>query len=138
VAEFLGMADFIPGTATTQGLQTDFGLIRQPVPGEPGRPLEVMVRPHDLAVTADAHGVGVVVAREFRGAENLYTVRMPDGYTVRTSQDHTQLLPLGASVTVRCEPGHALTCFEGGQAVICPQECDLPGLSNPRATVGVR
>ena len=74
-----------------------------------------------------------MVGRDFHGAENLYTVRLPSGQLVRSTQPHTVALPIGARVVVRCEPNHALTCFEGAEAVLCPQECDLPGLSYPRA-----
>ena len=138
VAEFLGIADFIPAVTSGRGLETELGLIQQPVPGALGRTLEVMVRPHDLSATLDPSGAGEVVAHEFRGAEHLYTVRMPTGMTIRTTQDHTTLLPVGSRVTVRCQPNHALTLFEGRYAVICPQECDLPGLSHPRSVVGSR
>ncbi len=135
VAEFLGLADFIPGVTTGRGLDTEIGLIPQPTPGTLGRPIEVMIRPHDVFLSQDYNGQGEVVQREFRGAQNLYAVRLPSGHIVHSTVDHTILLPLGARVSVRCTPGHALTCFEGDNAVICPQECDLPGLSHPRAVV---
>ncbi len=135
VADFLGVADFIPGVTTKQGLHTEIGLIMQPTPGELGRHIEVMIRPHDVILSPDRNGAGEVVRREFRGAENLYAVRLPSGTVVHSTQDHTMLLSIGTRVTVKCEPGHALTCFQGENAVICPQECDLPGLSHPRAMV---
>ncbi len=135
VADFLGLADFVPGVTTRQGLDTEMGLIRQPTPGDLGRQIEVMIRPHDVFLAADRNGQGEVVGREFRGAENLYAVRLPSGSIVHSTQDHTVLLAMGARVRVHCNPGHALTCFQGDHAVICPQECDLPGLSHPRAMV---
>ncbi|MGH2543053.1 MAG: ABC transporter ATP-binding protein [Ardenticatenaceae bacterium] len=135
VADFLGLADFIPGVTTARGLQTEIGLIAQPTPGALGRYIEVMIRPHDVRLAPDLSGSGEVVRREFRGAENLYAVRLSSGHIVHSTVDHTILLPLGARVRVQCEPGHALTCFQGDNAVICPQECDLPGLSHPRALV---
>ena len=134
-AEFLGLADFVPGTTTIHGFETELGMIVQPTPGEPGREIEVMIRPHDVRLAPDGAGQGVVVAREFNGAENLYTVRLPSGRVVRSTQTHTHVLPLGSRVRATCEPGHALTCFQGERAVICPEECDLPGLTHPRAVV---
>ncbi|MBA3531784.1 MAG: ABC transporter ATP-binding protein [Ardenticatenales bacterium] len=135
VADFLGLADFIPGVTTTRGLDTELGLIPQPAPGILGRALEVMIRPHDVMLHPDHDGPGKVIRREFYGAENLYVVQLPSGSVVRSSQPHTVSLPLGARVRVLCEPGHALTCFEGEHAVLCPQECDLPGLAHPRAMI---
>jgi iron(III) transport system ATP-binding protein len=134
-ADFLGLADFIPGVTTAAGLQTDIGLIRQPTPGALGRHIEVMIRPHDVRLAPDPRGQGEIIRREFRGPENLYAVRLDSGHVVHSTVDHTILLSMGARVRVQCEPGHALTCFQGDNAVICPQECDLPGLSHPRALV---
>jgi iron(III) transport system ATP-binding protein len=134
-ADFLGLADFIPGITTPRGLETEIGFIEQPAPGRLGRTLEVMIRPHDVQLFPEADGPGVVARREFRGAENLYAVRLPSGQIIHSTQPHTVDLDVGARVRVHCAAGHTLTCFEGNHAVICPQDCDLPGLSRPRAYV---
>lgn len=135
VAEFLGIADFIPGVTTGKGLQTEIGLIEQATPGAIGRAIEVMIRPHDVMLYPQGNGKGEILNLEFHGAENLYTVRLPSGQLIRSSQSHIVSLPLGTRVHTKCEAGHALTCFEGESAVICPQECDLPGLSRPRSLI---
>jgi iron(III) transport system ATP-binding protein len=138
VADFLGLADFIGGVTTGRGLQTEIGFIEQATPGAAGQNIEVMIRPHDVQLRPDNRGSGEVVRREFYGAENLYAVRLPSGQIVHSTQSHTVALPLGAKVEVVCAPGHALTYFDGDHAVICPQECDLPGLTHPRAMVASR
>lgn len=135
VADFLGVADFISGTTTRQGLQTEIGLIEQPAPGQVGRDLEIMIRPHDVILRPDHNGCGEIVKRDFLGVEYLYGVRLPSGQLIHSTQPHIVSLPIGARVCVECEAGHPLTCFEGERAVICPQECDLPGLTSPRALV---
>jgi iron(III) transport system ATP-binding protein len=128
VADFLGLADFLPGSLTDQGIETELGLIPQPIPGTPGRPLEVMVRPHDISLRPDPQGCGVVVGRQFRGSEHLYMIRLPSGQQVASAQPHTVELPLGARVCPIADPGHHLVCFDGQQAITCPPDCQLPGI----------
>lgn len=138
VADFLGLADFIRGVTSHQGVQTEIGLIQQPTPGELGREIEIMIRPHDVMLHRTAYGQGEVIRHEFHGAENLYVVRLPSGQLIQSTQDHTVSFPIGSRVDVKCEPGHTLSCFEGEHAILCPQDCDLPGLSRPRSWVPVR
>ncbi|MGB0388553.1 MAG: ABC transporter ATP-binding protein [Ardenticatenaceae bacterium] len=138
VADFLGLADFIAGTTTKQGLKTEIGFIQQPTPGKIGRQIEVMIRPHDVMLYPERSGRGQIIRHEFHGAENLYAVQLPSGQIVQSTQSHTVSLPIGTRVRVKCEAGHPLTCFQGQHAVICPQECDLPGLTSPRSLVPQR
>lgn len=138
VADFLGLADFIRGVTSHQGVQTEIGLIQQPTPGELGREIEIMIRPHDVMLHRTAYGQGQVIGHEFHGAENLYVVRLPSGQLIQSTQDHTVSFPIGSRVDVKCEPGHTLSCFEGEHAILCPQDCDLPGLSRPRSWAPVR
>ena len=138
VADFLGLADFIRGVTSYQGVQTEIGLIEQPTPGELGREVEIMIRPHDVMLHRTDYGQGEVIRHEFHGAENLYVVRLPSGQLIQSTQDHTVSFPLGSRVDVTCQPGHTLSCFEGEHAILCPQDCDLPGLSRPRSWVSVR
>lgn len=128
VADFLGLADFIPGRITSTGVETELGLLRQPVPREPGCTLEVMIRPHDVKLQPASDGYGRVVGRHFHGAEYVYAVQLPSGQLIHSAQDHTVELRPGTRVHVTAEPGHFLTCFEGEEAILCPEECELPGL----------
>lgn len=127
VADFLDMADFIPARLTPTGIETELGFIEQPVPGLPGRRLEVMVRPHDVVLHPDPAGACVVIDRQFRGAEHLYAVRLPSGSVVRSTQPHTLELPIGSRVQAKAAPGHALVCFDGHTAIPCA-DCELPGI----------
>ncbi len=135
VADFLGLADFLPGRTTVQGLDTEIGFIAQPTPFQPGRQLEVMVRPHDIRVKLDTSGNGNIIRHDFFGAEHLYRVQLDSGQWVHSTQPHTVMLPVGSRVQVTCEAGHTLTCFEDNHAVICPPDCELPILTHPRAVV---
>lgn len=127
VANFLGLADFIPGEFVQDGIRTELGFVEQAVPGEPGRCVEVMVRPHDVVLHPDASGPAVVIDRQFQGAEHLYTVRLPSGLTVRSTQPHTLELAIGSRVRAVAAPGHSLVCFEGQEAIPC-SECESPGI----------
>lgn len=128
VADFLDLADFLPGELVQHGIQTELGLLKQGVPGVPGRHVDVMVRPHDVALHPDSRGPGVVVDRQFRGAEHLYSVRLPSGLMIRSSQPHIVDLPLGSRVRVEADPGHNLVCFEGHEAIRCSSNGDSPSI----------
>lgn len=117
VAEFLGIADFLPGELIRQGIRTELGLVRQPVAEGVGRRVDVMVRPHDVVLYPDPGGSSVVVGRRFRGAEYLYTAQLSSGLIVHSTQPHIVNLPIGSRVHVVAEPGHPLIYFDGKGAV---------------------
>ena len=133
VADFLGLADFLPGRTSVQGLDTEIGFIAQPTPFLPGRTLDVMVRPHDIGLSLDTGGNGTIIRHDFFGADYLYRVQLDSGQWIHSSQPHTVMLPVGSRVRVSCRAGHTLTCFEDNHAVICPPDCELPILTHPRA-----
>ena len=116
VATFLGEADFLPGDLAGDGTATT-ALGRLPVrrtdegasaPTGPAGPLDVMVRPHDLTVEADADGPGTVVRSEFRGGSVLQHVRLPQGQVVRALVPHTAEVPVGTRARLRVLADHPL------------------------------
>ena len=117
VAGFFGRADFVPARVTPTGLQTEIGMLSQQVPLAPDTPVEVLVRPDDVAIAASADGNGVVVRRVFQGGEVVYCVQLASGKTIHSLQPHTTGLGQGTRVTVMLAPGHPLSCFSNGQAV---------------------
>lgn len=117
VAGFFGRADFVPGTVTARGLQTEVGLIPQHAPLPDDTLVDVLVRPDDVTISAAADGQGVVLRRLFQGADVVCCVRLPSGRTIHSLQPHTTGLGTGARVAVTLAPGHALTCFRDGRAV---------------------
>ncbi len=123
VAEFLGSADFVPGTAVAAGVETPLGLLPQPVSAPLGAALEVAVRPDDIFLYADseeAHGRlpanGRVLDRQFLGIAYLYAIGLADGTTVHSWQPHTVNVPLGTAVRVGFRHQHTFPCFYGGVA----------------------
>ena len=104
VAEFVLDATFLPGVVTSQGVETELG----PVPAEDspalGTNVVVAVRPHQLELTPNRDGAGVVVERVFRGSHERYRVRLPSGTVLasfRTMRTDTSSLDVGAPVAVK-------------------------------------
>ncbi|MSQ05648.1 MAG: ABC transporter ATP-binding protein [Dehalococcoidia bacterium] len=116
VAEFIGMADFIPGSLDGSRLLTEAGSVPWPQ-AAPGGPVDVMVRPDCLDCVPAPKGQGVITDREFRGAFYLYRVALPSGSTVRCLLSHTDEFPVGAAVTVSLRHGHDLRPFVQGIAL---------------------
>ena len=54
------------------------------------------MRPELLELVPDEDGSGEVVAREFRGHDIFYRVRLEDGTTVCSQRPSTEDVPLGA------------------------------------------
>jgi iron(III) transport system ATP-binding protein len=108
-ATLLGEADFLPGRQVDGLVDTEVGRLGAR-PATTG-PVDVMLRPHEVAFVSDAAGSASVVAREFRGASYLYTLRLPSGALVRSVQPHTVDVAPGAAVLVRVEAGHPVRSF---------------------------
>jgi hypothetical protein len=66
---------------------------------------------------AHPDGKSTVVARQFKGAMNIYSLRLPSGKTVHAYQPHTRIIQPGTPVHVLAAPGHPLACFKDGVAV---------------------
>ena len=110
VAEFVGAANIIPGKLVGGAVETAIGIF----PGAYGNgntPVDVLIRPELLELTADAGGSGEVVAREFRGHDVFYRVRLADGTTLCSQRPSTEHVSLGAKVTLRPHDGR-ITIFD--------------------------
>jgi iron(III) transport system ATP-binding protein len=96
VAEFVGLANFLPGLASDGRVRTELGAFTATSEGD----LDVLVRPDDVVI-----GAGEVRARvterEFLGHDLLYTLRLPSGLEIRTIQHPEVDLRPGEEVPVR-------------------------------------
>jgi iron(III) transport system ATP-binding protein len=110
VARFVGSADFIPGVVRAEGIVTELGTFPNQQGLRLGQAVEMMIRPDDVELIADLAGDATVVARHFRGPDNLYCVRLPSGRTVHSSQASTRIVQPGARITVKTDPTHVV-CF---------------------------
>ncbi len=111
VADFIGQGVFITGEVVAPGtVQTEIGVVRANGSGRwhTGRHVDLLLRPddviHDDASTLRAE----VCQRAFRGAEFLYTLRLPSGVhllsLVPSHHDHA----VGERIGIRIEPDHVV------------------------------
>ncbi len=111
VAEFVGLADFLPATASERGYETEIGL----APAERGATtdgaIEVMVRPDDVVVRANDRGPARVARSTFLGMHMLYQIALPSGRTVHALAGHTEAIAPGTPVEVRLAGDHPLRAF---------------------------
>ena len=116
VASFMGDADFLPTTRSDDDtLRCELGRIDAGSPAtadllDVDAEVEVVVRPHEVSLTAagdgTAYGAGAVVERvEYHGAFILHTVRLDSGRTVRSWQPHSVRFPVGTPVLASFAPG---------------------------------
>jgi iron(III) transport system ATP-binding protein len=103
-AEFVGAANIIPGRLAGGAVETPIGAFAAPC-GNGHEPVDVLVRPELLELTIDADGPGRVVAREFRGHDVFYRVRLDDGTSLCSQRPSTENVPLGARVALRPHQG---------------------------------
>ena len=108
-ATLLGEADFVPGTQDGDEVQTELG--RLPATPAGSGPVDVMLRPHEVAFTVDPAGTGCVERREFRGASWAYVLRLASGRRVRSLQPHTLDVPVGTTVAPVVVAGHPVRTF---------------------------
>jgi iron(III) transport system ATP-binding protein len=111
VAEFMGDSDFLEGRVTRGGIQTEIGLLKQLVDLPVSTPVEIALRADDIDFDVDGSGNSVIVERFFRGAFNLYRLRLNSGQTLHAFTDHTKILPVGMHVRAFIRAEHPLTIF---------------------------
>jgi iron(III) transport system ATP-binding protein len=98
-AGFVGESNFLSGEVQGSLVETAIG--RFPVENGNGtRDVEVLIRPELLELRPDPAGRGEVVAREFRGHDVFYRVRLPDGSIVVSQRPSTEVIPFGARVSL--------------------------------------
>jgi iron(III) transport system ATP-binding protein len=117
VAEFLGHTDFLPGEVQPDGILTEIGLIPQRMALPLGAQVELVVRADDVTLAPERDSKSLILARHFKGAMNVYRVRLPSGRLLHSLQPHTFNLKPGTPVRVWCNAGHPLACFYNGEAV---------------------
>lgn len=108
VADFVGQADFIPGTVSHGVVQTELGEFPNTLECEDGASLVVMIRPDDIHLVPTKGAPAHVLSRQFRGSENLYAVSLPSGRVVHSSQSSTSVYQEGTPVELRVLASHTV------------------------------
>jgi len=80
VADFIGEGVFVCGnTLENNQIQTELGIINGELSEHftAGTQIELLVRPDDIIHDDESPNKATVIAKDFRGAGHLYTLRMP-------------------------------------------------------------
>ncbi len=117
VANFMGQANFLPGEVGPQGITTELGVWPTPAGLTGGTDIDVMLRPHDIAISTDSAADSVISARQFLGEENLYTIELASGRMIRSTMPSHAVFNPGETVklTINRQQG---VIFSGNKAVI--------------------
>jgi iron(III) transport system ATP-binding protein len=103
-AEFIGVANFLAGRVDAGRAVTPLGAFD--ANGHCGEgPCAVLVRPELVQLDPSPSGQAVVEAREFRGHDVLYRVRLGDGTSLRSQRPSNEAVALGERVDVRLHSG---------------------------------
>jgi iron(III) transport system ATP-binding protein len=108
VADFVGQADFITGRIQQGMVHTELGEFPNTMTSEEGTTVVVMIRPDDIHLLPNKSAGSRIVARQFRGSENLYTVRLGSGQIVHSSESSTSVYQEGTAVELRVSATHTV------------------------------
>jgi iron(III) transport system ATP-binding protein len=111
VAEFMGDSDFLPGRVTAQGIHTELGLLSQALNANGHSLVEVTLRADDVDFELSESGNAVIEERYFRGAFQVYRLRLDSGLALHSIQEHTLLLPVGTRIRAFIRATHPLVVF---------------------------
>ncbi len=111
VADFIGQGVFLKGTLLTPDtVETEIGIYKghRPYGWSIGTPVDVLLRPDDIIPDPDGPLRGEIVHKAFKGAEILYTLRLPTGGRVLSlfpsHADHA----LGSRLGIRVQADHLI------------------------------
>ncbi|MBX3347368.1 MAG: ABC transporter ATP-binding protein [Nitrospira sp.] len=108
VADFVGQADFIAGQIHQGLVHTEIGTFPNTINASEGDDVAVMIRPDDVHLLPNKSAEPRIVARQFRGSENLYRVQLPSGQIVHSSESSTSVYQEGTSVELRVSATHTV------------------------------
>ncbi|MEM6817741.1 MAG: ABC transporter ATP-binding protein [Pseudomonadota bacterium] len=115
VARFLGEGVLIPGRTADDTVDTEFGSAAYHHAGgrlPNGTPVDVLLRPHDLALQSASGGNARMLSSRYEGETRLCTIETPVGTAMKVRVDHEQRFDDGAPVTATISATHALPVFE--------------------------
>ena len=108
VADFVGQADFITGHVRQGMVHTELGIFPNTLAAEEEAPVVVMIRPDDIHLLPNKSAEPRIVARQFRGSENLYAVRLGSGQIVHSSESSTSVYQEETAVELRVSATHTV------------------------------
>jgi iron(III) transport system ATP-binding protein len=125
VADFVGEGAFVPGEVTDgTELSLELGAVRSELPIRctehgsvctDGCLVDVLLRPDDVVHDDDSAFKAEVVGKAFRGAEFLYTLRLPSGARVLSLVPSHHNHAIGEHIGIRLELDHVVAFRRGGR-----------------------
>ena len=109
VADFIGQGIFLPGTLISpDSVETEIGRLsgNRAYPWGTGSEVELLLRPDDILPDRDSSLKGTVTKKAFKGAEILYTLRLPSGLELLSLFPSHDDYQIGEEVGVRVEADH--------------------------------
>jgi iron(III) transport system ATP-binding protein len=108
VADFIGQGVFLPATVLNgREIEIELGVLKGGAPLN-GHALEVLLRPDDVVHDDAAPARAEVVHKAFRGAEILYTLRLPSGRKVLALVPSHHNHALGERIGIRLDVDHVV------------------------------
>jgi iron(III) transport system ATP-binding protein len=108
VADFVGQGVFLPATVLNgREIEIELGVLKGAAPHN-GHALEVLLRPDDVVHDDAAPARAEVVHKAFRGAEILYTLRLPSGRKVLALVPSHHNHALGERIGIRLDVDHVV------------------------------
>ncbi|MFN3861052.1 MAG: ABC transporter ATP-binding protein [Roseateles sp.] len=109
VADFVGQGVFLPGEVRGGAdLTLELGQVRCSGQHLPDGAVDVLLRPDDVVHDDASPRLAEVVAKAFRGAEFLYTLRLPSGATVLSLVPSHHNHAIGERIGIRLELDHVV------------------------------
>jgi iron(III) transport system ATP-binding protein len=93
------------------GIQTEIGLLQQSIDAPVSSPVEIALRADDVGFSVNGEGNSVIIERFFRGAFNLYRLRLDSGTVLHAFSEHTKIVPVGMRVRTVISAEHPLSVF---------------------------
>jgi len=109
VADFIGQGLFLPGTVVDRDrIKLELGTFTTDLPPglSAGAPVEVLLRPDDILHDDASPMKGEVLHKAFRGAQFLYTLRLPGGGQVLSLVPSHHNHAIGEKIGIRLEIDH--------------------------------
>jgi iron(III) transport system ATP-binding protein len=118
VADFIGQGVLVPGTVrSARQIEIELGVLEGHIPvtsRQPGQKVDVLLRPDDIIHDDASPLLAEVEQKTFRGAEFLYTLRLPGGTRalslVPSHHDHA----LGEKIGIRLAADHVVAFATDG------------------------
>ncbi|MBZ2207359.1 ABC transporter ATP-binding protein [Massilia soli] len=110
VADFVGQGVFLPGTIVEPGqIQVELGVLPSDTgTAEVGAMVKVLLRPDDVVHDDASEQQAEVVAKAFRGAEFMYTLKLPSGELLLSLVPSHHNHAIGEQIGIRLDIDHVV------------------------------